>query len=145
MIYTLELEIAKSRDTVAELYADAANWAAWQETLVGYQILQGGERANGTRTRIVNRFGKREIEIIETVEANRLPDELVCTYEAAGAWNRVSSRFTQLAPQRTRWVFETEFRCRGWLRIMSLLMPGMFKKASLKEMGAFRKFAESDA
>jgi len=143
--YILELEIDCPRERVVELYADPENWPAWQESLAGYEILSGSDRAEGMKTRLSNRFGSRVVEIVETVEANRLPDEMVCTYEAQGAWNRVANRFTVTVPDKTRWEFDTEFRCRGMLRVMGLLLPGMFRKASPKEMRAFKRFAESRA
>lgn len=122
MKYVHELEIDCPRDRVVELYADPENWPAWQDSLAGYQIVSGSGRVEGMKTRLSNRFGGRVVEIVETVEANRLPDELVCTYEAQGAWNRVVNRFTEIAPGKTRWEFDTEFRCRGMLRVMSLLL-----------------------
>lgn len=63
--------------------------------------------------------------------------------DAPGAWNRVINRFTELGRDETRWEFESEFRCTGFLRIVAFLMPGMFCKASLKDMTHFKKFAES--
>ncbi len=85
--------------------------------------------------------------VTETVEVKNLPEEMTCIYEApgnwVGAWNRVTNRFRELEPNKTQWEFESEFRCRGLLKVMSFLMPGMFQKASFKEMNNFKMFAES--
>jgi len=82
----------------------------------------------------------------ETVEVKNLPEEYTCIYEAPGnwlgAWNRVTSRFRALEPEKTQWQFESDFRCRGLLKIMSFLKPGLFQKASAKEMKNFKLFAE---
>lgn len=142
MKYTITLEIAVQRDKLVKLYLDPANWSKWQEGLVTYEILSGENRQAGSKTKLVNRFGKKEIEILETVEVNQLPDVFTCTYEAVGAWNRVENRFTSVTPDKTKWEFSTEFKCRGMLKLKSIIVPGMFRKSSLKEMEAFKKFAE---
>lgn len=142
MKYQLTLEIAVPREELARLYVDPKNWPSWQKNLVSYEVVSGENREAGSKIRLVNRFGKKEIEILETVEANDLPDVYTCTYEAPGAWNRVVNRFTPIGSDRTRWEFDSEFDCRGMLRIMSLLMPGMFRRSSLQEMQAFKTFAE---
>ena len=49
-----------------------------------------------------------------------------------------------LGDDKPRWSFETEFKCSGFIRIMSFLMPGAFRKDSLKFMRSFKEFAESE-
>ena len=86
--------------------------------------------------------------MIEAVEVKNLPDEMVCIYEAPGfwlgAWNRVVNRFREVAPNRSMWETENEFRCRGLLKVMATLMPGMFRAATLKEMSQFKAFVERE-
>ncbi len=81
--------------------------------------------------------------MIETIETNNLPEEMSCIYEAPPAWNRVVYRFSEKGHQETHWEFDSEFRCTGILRILAFFMPGMFRKASLKDMTYFKNFAES--
>jgi len=144
MKYTLTVEISATLERVAELYPDPTNWPKWQNSLVSYEPITGSERAAGSKIKLINRFGKKHVEIVETVELNQLPDRFICIYEARGTWNRVENRFLSIDESTTRWEFETEFRCGGILKLMSMLMPGMFRKASLKEMEAFKEFAESN-
>ena len=54
------------------------------------------------------------------------------------------NRFIEIGPDETRWTFETEFRCTGVLRVMAFLRPAMFRKASLKDMTSFKRFAENE-
>jgi hypothetical protein len=145
MRYTLQLEIEVPRPKLVGLFIDPEHWFNWQENLVSYDVLTGDNRETGAKTRILNRFGKKTIEIFEIVESNRLPDEFICTYEAKGAWNRVIHRFTESTPDRTLWQFDSEFRCGGILKLLSTLMPGMFRRASNKELHAFKDFAEKNA
>ena len=68
-----------------------------------------------------------------------LADSGCCDSAVSGsnAPMRISTR------PETRWEFETEFRYTGFLRIMALLTPGMFRRALLKDMTNFKRFAES--
>ena len=81
----------------------------------------------------------------ETIENEFLPEEVTYIYEAKGAWNRVVNRFSENSPDQTKWVFETDFRCTGFLRILALFMPSMFRNQSQKDMRRFKEFAESQA
>ena len=80
--------------------------------------------------------------MVETIESTNLPEEMTCTYIAPGAWNRVIYLFSERGPAVTGWEFDTEFRCTGLLRILALLTPGMFQRASRRDMTGFKTFAE---
>jgi len=142
MKYTLELDIEAPRSRVAALFDDPENWPSWQAGFVSAKIIAGNARETGSKTRLVQKLATGNTEIVETIESRNLPQEITCTYAAKGAWNRVANRFVEISPTRTRWVFETEFRCTGMLKLLSTITPGMFRKASLKEMNSFKRFAE---
>lgn len=147
MKYTLTIEIDLPLSKVINLFDNPDNWSKWRDGFISYQALIGTVGELGSETRLINKFAGNETEITEKVEVKNLPDELTCVYEASGnwmgAWNKVSNRFRELGPNKTQWEFESEFRCRGLLKVMSILMPGMFRKASLKEMHNFKTFAEN--
>ena len=143
--YALRISIALPRERVAELFGDPQTWQHWQMSLVDYEPMSGKPGEPGSKTRLLHRFGRRCVEMIESVESSNLPEELVCVYEAPGAWNRVAHRFHELTPTETDWEFDTEFRCTGPLRLLAWLAPGVFRKASLRDMQAFKRFAEATA
>ena len=143
MIYTVAIDLSLPRDKVVELFDNPENMPEWQDSLVSYEHLTGVPGQEGATARLVHKFGNRKVEMMETVASRNMPDEFTGVYEARGAWNRVLNRFIELGPNQTRWIFESEFRCSGFLKIMTFLMPGMFKKASLKDMRQFKKFAEN--
>ena len=147
MKYTLTIDIASPLPEVLKLFDDANNWSKWRDGFISFEALKGSPGEEGSETKLVNRVGGRDTEMIEKVEVKNLPQEMTCTYEAPGnwlgAWNRVTNSFEEIGPNLTRWKFESEFRCRGLLKVMSTLMPSMFQKASLKEMNNFKKFAEN--
>ena len=137
------MDIALPRARVVELFADPKNWTKWQVSLISFAPISGVPGEDGAKTKLRHVFGRREVEMVETIESSKLPDEITCIYEAAGAWNRVRYRFAEIGAHKTLWEFDSEFHCTGFLRFMALIMPGMFRKASLKDMVAFKQFAES--
>ena len=140
MHYRLELEIGVSRARVCELFGDPENLGAWQPGFLGIEPIES-EGKKKFRLRYSHR--KREVEMIETIEADDLPDEYTATYEAPGMEMRVRNRFEELGAEKTRWISENEGRVSGLLmRVISLVMPGCFKKESAKFMENFKAFAE---
>ncbi len=143
MKYTLKVDIALPRAKVVELFDNPDNWPKWQESFVSSTALEGTPGEKGAKTKLIHKFGRRETEMVETIESKNLPEEMTCIYNSPGAWNRVINRFAEIGPNETRWEFECEFRCTGFVRILAFLMPGMFQKASLKDMTSFKRFVES--
>jgi len=144
--YTLELELDVPRDKVIEYFDNPDNIPKWQPTLVSFEHTGGELGQPGATSALKYKMGKREVDMVETILTRDLPDEFSATYEAKGVWNVVYNRFHEIDNgQRTRWDFETEFRCTTlMLRAMSFLMPGMFKKASRQNMHDFKAFAEAE-
>ena len=145
MRYTLEMDLDIPRDKVIEYFDNPDNLPKWQPTLISFDHMSGEPGQAGAKTQLKYKMGKREVEMIETIVTRNLPDEFTGTYEAKGVWNEVINYFHEIDDgQRTRWVFETEFKCSGMIRIMAFFMPGMFRKESLKNMERFKEFAEAE-
>lgn len=142
MNYTVTVEIDVPRARVVELFDNPDLYPKWQECLVSLERLEGDPGQVGTRTRLRHQMGRRKYEMVETVTVRDLPDVFTATYEADGVWNEAVNRFTEREGGGTRWTIETEFHCKGFMRVMAFLMPGMFKKETQKVMNAFKVFAE---
>lgn len=143
MQYTISTMIARPRTEVIQHLADSQHYSEWMESLVSMEVLEGEPGEVGTRTRLVHKMGKREVVMLETITHRENPSLLRVTYEADGVWNEAINRFEEEDGGATRWVMETEFRCKGIMRVMTTLMPGMFKKQTRKGMEAFRTFIEA--
>ncbi len=143
MRYSITETIGRPRSEVAALFEDPANLPHWQEAFVSLEPLSGPPGAAGSKTRLTYRMGRREIVMEETIEENALPERFTAVYEAPGVWNRCANHFSEPAPGRTDWRMENEFRCRGFMRLMTLFLPGMFRRQTAKSMADFRRFAES--
>ena len=143
MKYTVNVDINASRDRVIERFSDTSSYKEWQPTLLICEHLEGTAGTVGSKTKLVHKMGRRQIEMIETIEELDMPDAQTMTYVAKGVWNQVVNRFEEVGDGQTRWTMESEFQCKGIMRVISRLMPGAFKKESLKHMRSFKEFAEN--
>ena len=131
MKYTNEIEISLPRAKVVELFNNPENMPKWQEGLISFETVSGEPGQEGARAKLKYKMGKREIEMVETITKNNLPDEFNGTYEAKNVFNIIRNTFIDQG-KTTKWVAENEFRFDGFMKLMGLFMPGAFKKQSFK-------------
>ena len=142
MKYTTEVEINKPIDRVVELFDNPGNLKEWMDGLQSFQHLSGTPGQPGAKSLLKFKMGKREIDMIETINVRNLPHEFSGTYEAKGVYNVVTNRFVPLAENRTKYITEQEFQFSGFMKIIGWLMPGAFKKQSMKYANDFKNFVE---
>ncbi|MFG2335674.1 SRPBCC family protein [Streptomyces yangpuensis] len=153
MRYTVSIEVDLPRERVVQLLADPAQMPKWLRGLVLHEPLSGVHGQVGTTSRVVMRTGRREMECTETItrreppDPHGIPEGSVVRFDreivADGMWSAVRDRLTDAGPARTLWVSENEYRFSGVLmRLVGLLMPGAFRKQSLRHMQDFKAFAE---
>ena len=142
MKYTNEIEINKPVEKVVELFDNPENMKKWMDGLQSFEPISGKPGQVGAKSRLKFKMGKREIEMIETITVRNLPVEFSGTYEAKGVFNVVKNRFVVLPGNRTKYVSECEFQFKGFMKIIGALMPGVFKKQSMKYLTSFKNFAE---
>ena len=144
MRYQLEQEINLPRERVIELMLDQSNLMKWQPDLLRLEHLSGEPGQVGAKTKQVNRQGKRELEIIETITVMNPPEELCATYEAGGVWNLIENQLYELSESKTRWVLTSDFRSSNFLlKLMTIFAPGMFRRQTTLFMDRFKAFAEA--
>lgn len=143
MKYTLELEIDKPRAEVVEKFEDVDSLGAWQPDFLGAEPISGEPGTAGSKLMLKYEHGKRDLEMEETVEVANLPDEFSGTFVADGMKMTVRNYFTEVGTEKTKWVSENEATVSGIvMRIISLIMPGCFKKQSLLYMTNFKGWLE---
>lgn len=142
MKYSSEIEINLPVKKVVELFDNPDNLKLWQPGLQSFQHLSGTPGEPGAKSKLHFKMGKRDIEMIETITVRNLPEEFSGTYEAKGVWNEVKNHFIPLDGNRTLYRSENEFRFSGFMKIIGFLMPGAFKKESMKYLQQFKEFAE---
>lgn len=144
MNYTVEIEIDLPVNKVIELFDSPENMMQWMEGLVSFEHLNGVPGEPGAKSKLIFRMGNRNIEMLETITTKKLPEEFIGTYEANGVYNIVKNRFISLPGDRTKYVCENYFEFKGFMKLIAFIMPGSFKKQSLKYINDFKRFAEND-
>lgn len=142
MNYTCEIIINKPVNELVELFDNPHNLVKWMKGLQKFESLSGTPGQPGARSRLTFQFGKRKMEMIETVEVRNLPFEFTGTYETGKVKSRVKNSFVPISETQTKYSSENTFELRGFMKVMALLMPGAFKKQSMNYLLAFKNFAE---
>ena len=142
MQFTTETIINAPIEKVIALFDDAQNLPKWMEGLQSFEHISGTPGQPGAKSRLKFKIGKREFDLIETVTVRDLPHEFSGAYDAQGVQNIVRNRFIKLAGDKTKYVTENEFQFKGFMKILALLMPGAFKKQSIKYAEDFKRFVE---
>lgn len=142
MKYKTEIEINLPIDEVIGLFDNPDNMKHWQPELISSEHLSGTPGQVGAKSKLQYKMGKRNVEMIETITTRNLPSEFSGIYEAKGVKNIIVNHFTSLSADKTKWAIENEFQMKGMMRLMGILMPGMFKKQTQKYMDQFKSFAE---
>lgn len=144
MKYTIETIIKLPRNEVIKKMDNTDNMKHWQKGLISAEHISGTPGEVGAKMRLNFKFGKREMELIETIAKRNFPKEFHATYDTKGMHNIQQNFFQQTPEGYTKWVSECEFLPTSFtLRMMTLLMPGAFKKQSKKYMADFKNFAEN--
>ena len=143
MKYQTEIEIKIPRDQLVALYADRENYRHWQPSLVKIEQIKGDGFETGSQARLTVKMGKREMEMVETISRNELPERIDQVYETPGVYNKNENVFIAVDASKTRWVQENLFEFEKFpLKLMATFTPGMFKKQSQKYMADFKTYAE---
>ncbi len=143
MKYSVSITIDKPVDEVIALFDNVDNMKKWMDGLESYKSISGTAGEVGAKSRMEFKMGKREIKMVETITAKNLPEEFTATYEAKGVFNIVKNSFEPLPSNKTKYSTEQEFQFKGFMKLIGLLMPGAFKKQSMKYLKDFKAFAES--
>ncbi|MGW0608796.1 SRPBCC family protein [Streptomyces sp. NPDC002644] len=153
MKYTVSIEIDLPREEVVHLLADPAQMPKWLRGLVLHEPLEGVHGQVGTKSRVVMQMGRQKMEATETItrrepaDLREIPPGSVVHFDreivGGGMWSAVRDRLTEAGPRKTLWASENEYRFGSALmRLVGRLMPGAFRKQSLRHMRDFKAFAE---
>lgn len=143
MKYQVHIEIDLPLDRVVELFDNPANMKHWMPKLQSIEPISGSPGQVGATSRMKFLNGKREMEMTETITAKNLPHEFSGTYEFQGGRYSVKNMFEALDGGRTRYISDQDFQLAGLMKFLGWVLPGLFKKESMKHMTLFKKFAES--
>jgi uncharacterized membrane protein len=143
MKYTVEIEINKPVSKVIELFNSVENMYKWMEGLEKFEPISGKPGEVGAKSKLTFKMKRGTLEMVETITVKNLPKEFSGTYDAKGVHNIVKNFFHELPDGKTRYVTDQEFQFKGFMKLLGFLMPGMFKKQSMKHLTAFKNFVEA--
>lgn len=143
MKYTTTIDIEKPLPEVVALFDNPENYKYWMNGFEGIEYLEGEPGQEGTKAELIFKFKNRSMRMSEEVLVSRLPEEYMVAYEANGAYNTVKNSFEALDEYSTRYTTAHEFKFSGIMRVIGFLMPGAFKKQSMRYMTDFKDFAEN--
>lgn len=139
------IDIKQTRKKVAELFLDPKNLGKYQDTFLRKEVIEGEEGKEGCISMMYYRFGKKEMELKETITSNKLPDSFEAFYHHKHMDNTMKCTFEALDENHTRYHYEYEYIRINWVmpKLMSILFPGMYRKPAEKWLNQFKEFAEN--
>ena len=140
----VELDIAAQQSAVADLFMDPLNNTKWMSGLDRIEPISGEPGEPGSVYRMVPKRDDRVF--IATVLARNAPTETRLSLDAEDTSISITVKLHKLAWDRTRFVSEERFRFKGLRGVaLGLLAAPAIKRAHLRHIEAFKRFAERNA
>lgn len=145
MKFTCTTEINLPVNKVVDLYSNTDNLSKWQDGFVSKELISGNAGQPNAKSRILMTFRNKKMELIETIQSNNLPSQITALYEHEHMINTMTSRFQSINDNKTTFNIDIHYTSFiGFIpKLMSVIMPGVFKKQTQKMVDSFKTFAES--
>lgn len=144
MKYSSKITINVPREELIQKLDNPENMKHWQRGLVAYELLDGSPGKPGSTMKLEYQMGKRNMVLTETIVENKFPEEFHANYDTKSVHNAQRNFFNVVNENTTEWVSETEFKFSSFgMKVMGFIMPGAFKKQSMKYLNDFKNFAEN--
>lgn len=139
------IDINRPVELVAELFADPNNLKEYQDGFVRKDLVEGEAGQVGAISKMIYLYGKNEMELIETITENNLPESFAANYHHVHMDNTMKCSFKSLSDDQTRYAYEYEYTRIEWVipRLMTILFPNMYRKQGEKWITQFKDFVES--
>lgn len=131
-------------EKVASLFANPTYLKEYQDGFLRKELISGTAGKDGAVSKMYYKMGKGEMELTETITANKLPHSFEASYHHKHMDNTLKSTFTALTENSTRYTNEGEYTAfRGFIpKMMAFFFPKMFERQAQKWMDNFKTFAE---
>ncbi len=129
---------------VVDLFTQIELYPKWFIGFCSYEQLSGNFGEEGAKAKIIFKAGKNELEITETILVNNLPHEKTMLSEHKHMINTMKNTFEAIDKNTTRYTTEIEYtQFIGFMpKLLSVLMPSIFKKGTQKMVKQFKSFVE---
>ena len=120
------------------------NLKEWQDGFVGWEHVNGVPGEVGSQTNLRYKMGKREMDLLETIQVNDLPREYTALYEHKDMSNTMSIRLEELENGVTRYISDFDYiQFNGFIpRLIARFFPSVFRKPTQKWLNQFKAFVE---
>ncbi len=144
MQFTCSVTINAPKEKVAAYFSNPEYLKEYQEGFLRKELISGEQGQVNSISKLYYKQGKREMELTETIQANKLPDVFMAQYHHKFTDNTMKSTFTTLSENQTRYDAEIHYTAfRGFIvKVMLYIAPGFFKKQVAKWLHNFKKFVE---
>lgn len=139
-----EITIDRPREHVVALITNSDHTPKWQPGVKSIELLSGEKDQAGARSRVIFEFNGLQLEVFETVVQRRPPDLFSSAFEARGVTNTVVNRFSEVGPEKTRWVMENAFHFNRAMSVVAILIRNVISKQTVQSMRRFKSFAEKN-
>ena len=144
MKYTTEIKVNVPLHEFIKKMDNVENMKHWQSGLVSAEHISGDPGQLGAKMKLNYLFGKRKMEIIETITKRNFPNEFHTNYSTKTMHNVQQNYFEKTSDGFTKWTCQSEFMPLNFrMRIILFFMPRAFKKQTLNYMQDFKNFAEN--
>ena len=142
MKYTVSNIINKPLDEVMQKYRDPEGVKNWMEGLEKIERISGAHMEVGAKSRFHFVHKGKEMQIDEEVLEQDLPRQIKVGYTSTMGYNEVELIFEPINENSVRQTNNTYFELKGVMKLMGLLMKGMFKNQSMTYLNAFKSWVE---
>jgi hypothetical protein len=137
--FTQQIEIACPIQEVIKLFADREHLAKWQPGLISSEQI---ETSPQPKYKLLFQFGRRKMNMTETITRNNLPKHFDGVYEMKVVRNTVMNSFEKIDDMNTRWTNKTTFHFKGLMNLVAPFMKDNFRQQSWIIMKNFKGFCE---
>lgn len=137
------IDIDKPREEVVSFFSNPDYNKEYQDTFIRKELISGEKGNDGAVSNMYYKQGKGEMELVETITKNNLPDSFEAFFHHKHMDNTMVCKFEELDKNKTRYHYEYEYvRMTFMPKLFSKLNPGMFSKPPKKWLNQFKEFVE---
>lgn len=141
--YSGALEVKKPLAQVVAAFANPDYLGHYQDGFIAKELLSGEAGQAGAVSVLRYRYGKQQMELVETIHSNQLPLSFSAHYQHKHMENTMLCRFRELSADSTSYEYEYEYTRMSFVpRVLGLLFPNMYRKQGEKWLRQFKDFVE---
>lgn len=143
MKYTFDIIIDKPLDEVIEKFQDVDGLKHWMDGFQRVEHISGTPGKKDAESIFHFKHKNKDMQIREKILEEDLPQRIKFGYHSSMGYNEVETIFEKVGEDKVKLTSNNFFDLKGAMKIFGWIMPGVFKKQSLKYMTNFKSYCES--